>query len=107
VPQVATTDARAVVIDDPFLVHGRPLPIDTWSRDKSNGVLSVQFSLASPGCSAVHAAVDETADAVTVELRVGTRPDAIGRMCTMIVVPATLEVALRAPLGTRTALSTY
>jgi hypothetical protein len=107
VPQVATTDARVVVIDDPSLMQGRPLPVDSWSRGESNGALSVQFSLASPGCSAVHAEVDETADAVTVELRVGTRPDAIGRMCTMIVVPATLEVTLQAPLGARTVLSAY
>jgi hypothetical protein len=106
VPQVATTDARVVMIDDPFLVYSRPLTVDTWSRDESNGALSVQFSLASPGCSAVHAEVDETADAVTVELRVGTRPDATGRMCAMIVVPATLEVTLQAPLGARTVLST-
>jgi hypothetical protein len=107
VPQAGTTDASLVVIDDPSLVLSRPLPIDSWSHDESNGALSVQFSLASPGCSAVHAELAETSDTVTVELRVGTRPDAMGRMCTMIVVPATLEVALHTPLGTRTVLSAY
>jgi hypothetical protein len=106
VPQATTTGA-SVVIDDPSLVHGRPLSIDSWSRDESDDGLSVQFSLGSPDCSAVHAEVYETADAVTVGLRVGTRPEAIGRMCTMIVVPATLEVPLRGPLGARTVLSAY
>jgi hypothetical protein len=107
VPRAATADARVAVGDDPLLLNGRPLPVDTWSGDEANDALSVQFSLASPGCSAVHAEVDETADAVTVELRVGTRPDALRRMCTMIVVPATLVVPLQTPLGTRTVLSTY
>jgi hypothetical protein len=105
VPEAATNDGSVAVIDDPTIERSRPLRVDTWSPSGPEDALSVQFSLASPDCSGVHAVASETADTVTVDLRVGTHPDAVHRMCTMIVVPATLEVPLQAPLGARTVLS--
>jgi hypothetical protein len=107
VPQVTASAGWFAVVDDASIVHGRPLRADSWSRNDADESLSVQFSLASPGCSGVHAEVHETADTVVVELHEGERPSAVGRMCTMIVVPATLTVGLQAPLGDRTVLSAF
>ena len=54
---------------------------------------------------AVGATVVETAQRVTVELRSGTLPEAVGRACIMIAVSGTLEVPLQAPLGERQVIS--
>jgi len=107
VPEVSTTDARFTVVDDESTVRSRALHVDSWSRHDVGESLSVQFSLASPGCSGVHAGVHETADSVVVTLHEGMLPSAVGRMCTMIVAPATLNVTLEAPLGDRTVLSAF
>ncbi|BBZ26230.1 hypothetical protein MMAD_05250 [Mycolicibacterium madagascariense] len=107
VPEAATTEGRQTVVDDPSIVGARPLHVDAWSPAGSADAVSVQFTLASPGCSGVHAVARETDTSVTVELRQGTRPGAVGRMCSMIVVPATLDVALQSPLGDRTVFSAF
>jgi hypothetical protein len=105
VPEAADANGRTTVVDDPRLVDPRPAHVDTWSRGASEDTLFVQFTLGSPDCTGVHATVTETADTVTVALQQGTHPAAVHRMCTMIVVPATLAVPLQAPLGSRTVLS--
>jgi hypothetical protein len=53
----------------------------------------------------VHADVEENTNTVTVSVLEGTHPDAVGRMCTMVVVPSTLEITLQSPLGDRTVFS--
>ncbi len=51
--------------------------------------------------------MQETAEAITVELRGGTRPDAVGRACIAIALSGTLEVPLASPIGDRQVLSVY
>lgn len=46
----------------------------------------------SPECFGVHAIVHETPEAVAVELRGGTLPEAVGRACIMIAVSGNLNV---------------
>jgi hypothetical protein len=104
-PRDGSNAGRFTANDDPTIVDGHPVPADSWSGDDSNNVVFVHFSLASPDCTGVHAEVSETEKSVTVDLREGTHPDAVNRMCTMIVVPATLEVTLQSPLAGRTVLS--
>jgi hypothetical protein len=69
--------------------------------------LRLHFTIGSPDCTGVHATVTETPQSVTVALRSGTLPDAVGRLCTMIAVSATLDVPLDNPLDDRTVLSVY
>ena len=93
--------------DNPLIVNSRPLPIDSWSRLGGGDALELYFTVGSPDCSGVHATARETPDTVAVELRVGTLPEAIGRMCTMIVVFGTLNVPLRSPIRDRQVLAVY
>ncbi|MGK8522076.1 hypothetical protein ACRS6B_11220 [Nocardia asteroides] len=89
---------------DPTIVGAHPIPFRSWTRLGDNKI-AVNFETGSPECYGVDATVTESASAVTVELRAGTRAEAVGRMCTMIAVFGTLEVPLQAPLGERTVLS--
>ena len=107
VPEATTTEGRQTVADDPSIVGSRPLRVEAWSPAGSPDAVSVHFMLGSPGCSGVHAVVRETDTSVTVDLREGTRPESVGRMCTMIVVPAALDVGLQSPLGNRAVLSAF
>ena len=67
----------------------------------------MHFTTGSPECYGVHAHRAETTETVTVELRAGSLPEAVGRMCIMIAVFGTLEVPLQSPLGDREVLSVY
>ncbi|MEU7631544.1 hypothetical protein AB0C34_16385 [Nocardia sp. NPDC049220] len=89
---------------DPTIVGAHPIPFTSWTRLADNRI-AVNFETGSPECYGVDASVTETDSTVTVELRSGTRADAVGRMCTMIAIFGTLEVPLKAPLGDRTVLS--
>lgn len=89
---------------DPSIVNPRPIPFDSWTRLAPDKI-AVNFQTGSPECYGVDATTTETDKTVTVELRGGTRPDAVGKMCTMIAVFGTLEIQLKAPLGDRTVLS--
>jgi hypothetical protein len=106
VPHAATNAGRENTTDDPTITHSQPLAIEAWTGDGSGHVLGVQFPLASPDCTGVHADVEENTNTVTVSVLEGTHPDAVGRMCTMVVVPSTLEITLQSPLGDRTVFST-
>ena len=55
----------------------------------------------------MNATVQETPENVTVELRGGTRADAVERACIMIALSGTLEVTLQSPVGDRQVLSVY
>ena len=110
-PGTTVTEAQraaeggVVLTDNPSIVNGRPLHFDSWSRGSSDDVVSVHFTIGSPDCTGVHATVAQTPETVILALRSGTLPEAVGRMCTMIAVFATPDVALQAPVGDRTVLS--
>ncbi|MGX1805785.1 hypothetical protein ACWIGI_08725 [Nocardia sp. NPDC055321] len=89
---------------DPAIVNPHPLEFDSWTRLDGNKI-SVNFQTGAPECYGVDATVTETDKTVTVALRSGTRPDAVGKMCTMIMVFGSLEVELKSPVGDRTVLS--
>ncbi|MCP2290909.1 hypothetical protein [Nocardia amikacinitolerans] len=89
---------------DPTIVGAHPVPFTSWAR-VADDKIAVNFQTGAPECYGVDAVTTETDTTVTVELRGGTRADAVGRMCVMIAVFGTMEVQLKAPLGDRTVLS--
>ena len=105
-PEVPPTPGP-VFTNDPSIVDPHPMPVESWSRVGAGDVLAVHFWTGTPECYGVNATVQETADHVTVELRGGTRPEAVGRACIAIAVSGTLEVPLGSPVGDRQVLSVY
>jgi hypothetical protein len=95
---VVFTDNRAIV--DPH-----PIPVESWSRAATDNAVNVNFTSGTDTCYGVHAAVQETEQTVTVDLRGGMLPGAVNRACIMIALFGTLEVPLQAPLGDRQVLS--
>ncbi|MBH0776178.1 hypothetical protein [Nocardia bovistercoris] len=89
---------------DTTIVGARPIPFTTWTLAAPDRV-AVGFQTGSPECYGVDARVTESDKAVTIEIRSGTKANAVGRMCTMVAVFGTLEVPLKAPLGDRMLLS--
>ncbi|WP_405485975.1 hypothetical protein [Nocardia sp. NBC_00511] len=89
---------------NPGLVTPHGIPFDSWTRVDAN-TIAVNFQTGSPECYGVDVSVAETSSTVTVDLKSGTLPDAVGKMCTMIAVFGTLDVPLKAPLGDRKVLS--
>ncbi|MEV5651225.1 hypothetical protein AB0L57_23500 [Nocardia sp. NPDC052254] len=89
---------------DPTITSPHPMSFDSWSRVADDRI-AVNFQTGSPECYGVDATTDETDSSVTVHLRAGTLPQAVGRMCTMIAVFGTLEIPLKKPLGDRKVLS--
>jgi hypothetical protein len=99
--------AGALLTDNPAIVDTHPMPVASWSRFADDRALAVHFTTGTPQCFGVDATTQETADSVTVELRGGTLPEAVGRACILIAVEGTLQVPLQAPLGNRRVLSVY
>ncbi|WP_067698138.1 hypothetical protein [Nocardia jejuensis] len=89
---------------DPSIVSPHPIVFDSWTRVAPDKI-SVNFQTGSPECYGVDATTTETDSTVTVELRGGTLPSAVGKMCTMIAVFGSLEIPLKAPLGDRKVVS--
>ncbi|UFS93806.1 hypothetical protein [Nocardia huaxiensis] len=89
---------------DPTIVNPRPTTFDSWTRVAPDKI-AVNFQTGSPACYGVDATTTETDKTVTVELRVGTRADAVGKMCTQEAVFGSLEIQLKAPLGDRNVVS--
>ncbi|MBO0853491.1 MAG: hypothetical protein J2P18_06965 [Nocardia sp.] len=89
---------------DPTITRVRPLRFDTWSRTAADRI-TVNFQIGSPECYGVDATTDETDTAVTVHLRTGTLPKAVGHVCSMIAMFGSLEIPLNKPLGDRKVLS--
>ena len=96
---------RTVFQPNPAIVGPRPLAVDSWSAVDGDRV-ALHFTTGSPACYGIDAkVVDETDSTVTVYLRTGALPDAVGKMCTMIAVFGTVELPLQAPLGDRAVVS--
>ncbi|MEV6070342.1 hypothetical protein AB0L82_27670 [Nocardia sp. NPDC052001] len=89
---------------DPGIVNPHPLSFDSWTRVAPDRI-AVNFTTGSPECYGVDATVTETDKTVSIALRSGTRPDAVGRMCTMIAVFGSLELPLKSPIGDRNVVS--
>lgn len=92
------------VTADPTIVDPRPIPFRSWSRLDEDRI-AINFEMGSPECYGADAVTTETDTTVTVELRTGTRADAVGKMCVMIAVFTHMEITLKQPLGDRTVLS--
>jgi hypothetical protein len=105
-PEVPPTPG-VVFTDDPSIVDPHPMPVESWSRLGNGDVLALHFATGTPECYGVNVLVHETAENVTVELRGGTRPAAVGRACIAIAISGTLEVPLQGPVGERQVLSVY
>lgn len=93
-----------VFTPDPTIVDAHPIPFTSWTRVADDRI-AVHFQTGVPECFGVDATVTETDTTVTVELREGTRADAVDKMCVMMAVFGTLEVQLKAPLGGRQVVS--
>ncbi len=106
-PPEVPPDPGVVFTNDPSIVDPHPMPVESWSRIGSGDVLALNFTTGTPECYGVNALVQETAENVTVELRGGTRPEALGRACIAIALFGTLEVPLQSPVGDRQVLSVY
>jgi hypothetical protein len=106
-PEVPPGQPGTMFTNDPSIVDPHPMPVESWSRLGAGDVLAVHFTTGTPECYGVNATLRETAESVTVELRGGTRPDAVGRACVMIALSGTLEVPLQSPVGDRQVLSVY
>lgn len=97
-------DPGQVFTPDPTIVDAHPIPFTSWTRVADDRI-ALHFQTGVPECFGVDATVTETDTTVTVELREGTRADAVDKMCVMMAVFGTLEVPLRAPLGDRQVVS--
>ncbi|MEV6430929.1 hypothetical protein [Nocardia sp. NPDC051463] len=102
--EAASGNSGNPFVADPTIVGAHPIPFTSWTRVADDRI-AVNFQTGAPECYGVDATATETDSTVTIELRSGTRADAVGRMCTMIAVFGTLEVPLKAPLGNRQVLS--
>ncbi|MDV3123760.1 hypothetical protein M1247_02420 [Mycobacterium sp. 21AC1] len=101
-PEVAWDPARTVFIDNPAIVDPHATRIESVVRGPDK--LWVNFTAGTPDCFGVHVTATETPQSVTVELRGGTPPEAVGRMCIALAVAGTVDVPLQAPPGDRTVL---
>jgi hypothetical protein len=101
---IVSADSVTEFTNNPSIVDSHPLPVESW-RVVGEDVLALQFTTGTPECFGVHAIVHETPETVTVELRGGTLPEAVGRACIMIAVFGSLDVHLQQPLGERAVIS--
>lgn len=103
VPQVPLDPARTLFADNAAIIDPHLTRIESFSRDGDR--LLVNFTAGTPDCFGVHMTTQETADAVTIDLRGGTPPESVGRMCIALAVHGAAEVPLKAPLGSRQVLA--
>lgn len=88
---------------DPSIVGAHPVPFTSWTKVAEDRI-AIHFETGVPECYGVDATATEDDSTVTVELRSGTRADAVDKMCVMMAVFGTLEIQLDAPLGDRRVL---
>ncbi len=101
-PEVPPDPSRTVFVDNAALVDQHVTRVESWTR--SGDGLAVNFTAGTPDCFGVHVTAQETPEAVTVQLRGGTPPESVGRMCIALAVAGTVDVPLQAPLGNRAVL---
>ncbi|BBX33477.1 hypothetical protein MMAG44476_17747 [Mycolicibacterium mageritense DSM 44476 = CIP 104973] len=101
-PEVPPDPSRTVFVDNPAIVAPHVTRVESWTR--SGDGLAVNFTAGTPDCFGVHVTAHETPEAVTVQLRGGTPPESVGRMCIALAVAGTVDVPLREPLGNRAVL---
>lgn len=99
--------AGVVFIDNPAIVDPLPMRAESFSRAADDRAVAVHFTTGTPQCYGVHATVTETPETVTVALRSGTLPEAVGRACILLAVAGTIDVALQDPLGARQVLTAF
>jgi hypothetical protein len=92
-------------VDNPAIVDAHPMSAESFTRVPGGDAVALRFTTGTPECYGVHAIVTETVQTVSVELRSGSLPEAVGRACIMIAVSGTLEVPLQAPLVDRQVVS--
>ena len=93
-----------VFTPDPTIVDAHPVPFTSWSPLGPDRI-AVNLETGTPECYGVDVSTTETDSTVTVEVRSGRRADAADRVCVMIAVLGSVEIALDAPLGDRQVLS--
>lgn len=105
VPETAPGTPAAMFVDDPTIVNAYPTRPQAWSRVIDERTVRLHFTTGTPECYGVSATVQESADAVLVDLRTGTLPSALDRACIAIALFGGLDVPLQQPLGARRVLS--
>lgn len=103
VPEVPADPARTLFTDNSAIVDPHLTRVESFSRDGDR--LLVNFTAGTPDCFGVHLMTQETPDAVVIDLRGGTPPEAVGKMCIALAVHGSAEVRLHAPLGVRQVLA--
>lgn len=103
-PEVPLDPGRTLFLDNPWILNPHATDIESWSRTGAG--LSVNFVGGTPDCFAVHVTTQETPETVTVHMRGGTPPEAVGRMCLALAVDGRVDVPLQGPLGGRQVLAT-
>ena len=105
VPETAPGTPAAMFVDNPAIVNAYPTRPQAWSRVIDERTVRLHFTTGTPECYGVSATVQESADAVLVDLRTGTLPSALDRACIAIALFGGLDVPLQQPLGARRVLS--
>ncbi len=105
IPETPAGTPAAMFADDPSIVNAYPTRPQAWSRIPGDRSLRLHFTIGTPECYGVTAAVSETAHQVVVDLRTGTLPTAVDRACIMIALSGGLDVPLQEPLAGRQVLS--
>ena len=105
IPETPPGTPAAMFVDDPAIVNVYPTRPQSWSRVADDRAVRLYFTVGTPDCYGVTAAVHETAEEVVVDLRTGTLPQAVDRACIAIALFGGLDIPLQEPLGTRRVLS--
>lgn len=103
-PEDPAADPGHLFTADPSIVGAHPVPFTSWTKVAADRI-AIHFETGVPECYGVDATATEDDSTVSVELRSGTRADAVDKMCVMMAVFGTLEIQLDAPLGDRQVLS--
>lgn len=96
----AEEPAPTTVMPQPDLLDRHQLQWESWSSPGGD-LVTVEFWNGTPECYGADVEVTETAENVTINLFVGTKPEARDMACIAIAVYTAVQVELAAPLGDR------